>query len=302
MTNVYFSKEGITSTQANYLANMAKEFQNAAAERLNNLKFYQTSVAVIGSSDKQLSSTGTSDISFISEDLNLSAAMNAFCAWIREAIKEKDNQLSQVERLSIEAWAYQQGISMPVAPTTLRDPEPVTKEMVMDTWDLDKRNRYFRLEAYAATFGKFVHLEGAYNKARKTAHKIVTNPITVEGTGRDTVLKFHELTVDIKQIDSTFMELQNIQRKYEQELNCMKAELNETVNKLTNELWAQFKVDCDTYKALYNEYQIALAELRAQYNTWRTNEIERISQLKIAIPEILKPAFQILKEMGNTSK
>ena len=51
MNNVYFSNEGLTSTSANFYANIAKELANAATERLNNVKFFKTSVAVIGSSD-----------------------------------------------------------------------------------------------------------------------------------------------------------------------------------------------------------------------------------------------------------
>ena len=76
MNNVYFSNEGMTSTTANYYANIAKEFQNAATERLNSVKFFKTSVAVIGSNDKQLMSEGTSDLGFISEDLCLGTRSN----------------------------------------------------------------------------------------------------------------------------------------------------------------------------------------------------------------------------------
>ena len=73
--------------------NIAKELQKAAAERLDSVKFFQTSVAVIGSSEKQLMSDGTRDLAFITSDLELIASMNAFCAWVREAIKEKEKQI-----------------------------------------------------------------------------------------------------------------------------------------------------------------------------------------------------------------
>ena len=42
MNNVYFAKEGMTSSTANFYANIAKELQKAAAERLDNVKFFQT--------------------------------------------------------------------------------------------------------------------------------------------------------------------------------------------------------------------------------------------------------------------
>ena len=42
MNNVFFGQDGLTSTSANYYANIAKELQEAAAERLNNLRFFNT--------------------------------------------------------------------------------------------------------------------------------------------------------------------------------------------------------------------------------------------------------------------
>ena len=69
MNNVYFSNEGMTSTTANFYANIAKELQNAATERLNSVRFFKTSVAVIGSREKQLMEAGNESLDFIPDDL-----------------------------------------------------------------------------------------------------------------------------------------------------------------------------------------------------------------------------------------
>ena len=117
MNNCYFSNEGMTSTTANYYANIAKELQNAALERLNSVKFYNTSIAVIGSSEKQIMSEGNPCLDFVVDDLVTVSAMNAFCAWVREAIKEKEEQQRSVLRMSMEEWAKKiQGLEMPVMP------------------------------------------------------------------------------------------------------------------------------------------------------------------------------------------
>lgn len=116
MNNVYFSNEGMTSTAASFYANIAKELQNAATERLNNVKFFKTSVAVIGSNEKQVMNDGNTDLEFILEDLNLISQLNSFCAWVREAIKEKDNQMREVHNLDIAAWANKYGIELPKKP------------------------------------------------------------------------------------------------------------------------------------------------------------------------------------------
>ena len=42
--------------------------------------------------------------------------------------------------------------------------------------------------------------------------------------------------------------------------------------------------------------------MRSEFNTWQKNELERISKLKIAIPDTLKETFNVVKNAGNTSK
>lgn len=302
MTNIYFSSNGITSTEGNYLCNIAKESQEAATERLNGVKFFNTSVAVIGSNEKQLMSEGNSDLEFIKQDLETLASMNAFCAWIREAIKEKDSQIAFINAMNIEVWAKENGINIPVAPVCPTDPCLISEKAVIDAWDANKRNRYLCLEAYAAAFGKYIHPKGTYSEARKEAHVALNNPITKEGAGRDMVLYYTEPSVSIDTVDSLFMALQEQHRSYEKELNQMKAEIKETVNDLTRQAFDQHQIALDNWKKECRTFNADWTELRSKFSKWRTNELERISNLKITIPEALKPVFKMLKEVGDTSK
>lgn len=302
MNNVYFSNEGLTSTTANYYANIAKELQMAAQERLNHVQMYSTSVAVIGSSEKQLMSAGLRDLTFITIDLPHLASLNAFCAWIREAIKEKEEQAKAVKQLDIEHWADQMGIKLPEWPSHPKDPEVVTEQSVMDTWDINKRNKYLRLEAFAATYGKYIHPDGTFSKARKGAHEVVNKPITKEGVGRDMVLYYSNLTIDPQIIDSTFLALQDQYRSYEKELNQMKAELKETVNDLTRKAYEKYQLDVARWKEQQKLYSSDLSKAQSEWIKWRTDELERISQLKITIPDALKDIFQVIQQAGNTSK
>lgn len=302
MNNVYFSNEGMTSTTANYYANIAKEMQNAATERLNNVKFFNTSVAVIGSNERQLMSEGTQYLGFIESDLNVLAALNAFCAWVREAIKEKENQSNEVNKVTIENWAKLNGIELPISPTLSADSENITEQDVMNSWDINKRNKYLKLEAFAATFGKYIHVDGAYSKARKKAHTALNNPITKEGTGRDMVLYYTESSVPIEQVDELFLSLQDQYRSYEKELNHMKAELKETANLLNVKARDEYLLAVEEYRALQQVHHAKWTELRTQFANWRTQELERISKLKITVPDSLKDIFKKIKEAGDTSK
>ena len=50
------------------------------------------------------------------------------------------------------------------------------------------------------------------------------------------------------------------------------------------------------------DYNSKWAELRSQFTTWRTNELEKISKLKITIPDNLKATFKVIVEVGDASK
>lgn len=84
----------------------------AATERLNGVKFYQVSVASIG--EKQLMTVGQTSIGFIKNDLEKCA--ESFCAWVREAIKKKEEMISYLAATSIEKWAKENGIEIPEQP------------------------------------------------------------------------------------------------------------------------------------------------------------------------------------------
>ena len=263
MNNVYFANEGMTSTTANYYANIAKEYQNAATERLNSVKFFKTSVAVIGSTEKQLMAHGVTSLDFIPSDLDLLASLNAFCAWVREAIKEKEAQIYAVNRMTLTEWAEKFEYTLPKLPSLPDDLTPISEKDVMDSWDINKRNKYLRLEAFAATFGKYIHQDGAYSKARKKAHHALNTPITSEGSGRDMVLYYTEESVDIAAVDAMFMTLQEQYRSYEKELNQMKAELKEAVNELSRKAYDQHQIALDAYQADPYHCQVVKTHMHA---------------------------------------
>lgn len=296
MNSVFFGNEGLTSTSGQYYCNIAKELQEAAAERLNNLKFVDYSIAVIGSDNKQPMVVGNKDLNFIEVDLQLQSSMFAFCAWVREAIKEKERLQNEIDWMNLDSWIKQQGIttlSMPVSPD---EPEDVEEQDVINSWDINKRTKYLKLETFAAHYGKLIHPNGAYSKARKDAHVAVNNPITKEGSGRDMILYYSEPSVSIQDIDSKFLEIQNQYREYEKELNQMKAEIKDTVNEWTRAAYSEYEKLQEEWKVLKSEYQAERLDLSAKFSVWKTNELEKISKLKIVIPDSLKDTFKLILE------
>ena len=302
MTKVYFNEKGITSTEGNHLCNIAKELQQAAINRLNSVKFFNTTISVIGSNEKQLMSAGNKSLDFIEKDLQLVASLNAFCAWVREAIKEKERQHDNIRKLTFDEWAEQLSIELPTSPKHPSKPVVVSEQFILDSWDIDKRNKYLELEAFASTIGKYIHPNGEYSCAREKAHNAINKPISKEGSGRDTVLYHTTPSIDIKDVDNLYMLLQSKHREYEKQLNMMKAEIKESVTKLTVENNQHYENLLEIYRKEYSDYNSKLLELRSQYNTWITKTLENISKYKIAIPNNLKETFNLLKEISDTSK
>ena len=302
MTNVYFNEKGITSTQGSFLCNIAKELQQAAINRLNSVKFFDTTISVIGSNERQLMSSGNTSLDFIEEDLQLVASLNAFCAWVREAIKEKEEQQSDVRKLTFDEWAERLFIELPTSPKHPSKPFTITEQSILDSWNIDKRNKYLELEAFASTIGKYIHPNGEYSCARERAHNAINKPISKEGSGRDTVLYHTTPSISIENVDNLYMFLQSKHREYEKQLNMMKAEIKESVTKLTVENNQHYENLLEIYRKEYSDYNSKLLELRSQYNTWITKTLENISKYKIAIPNNLKETFNLLKKISDTSK
>lgn len=96
-----------------------------------------------------------------------------------------------------------------------------------------------------------------------------------------------EGTVDFVEVDNKFLSLQDWYRSYEKELNQMKAEIKEEVNKQNQQRTDDYQVLIDKYYADHRVYNNTLIDLRNKFNKWKISENERISQLKIVMPKDL---------------
>ncbi len=295
--SVFFGNEGLTSTNANYYCNIAKESLQEFTERLNSVRFCEVSVSPIdGVGDPKLMTLGIKSVDFIKSDLERIANMNSFCAWVREAIKKKDKMLSNISNYERDKWAKEKGIEIPEAPNYPAKTEAITEEDVINSWDKNKRNKYLKYEAFASTYGKYIHPSGAFSKARKDAHSALNNPIYKEGSGKDLLLYYQKPSIPIEKIELMFMELQNIYRSYEKELNAMKAEIKESVNKLNSEKEDEYKRKLAEYKKEFDTYSLTLADIDSQFSSWKISEKERISKLNIVLPSNLLEIFNEIKK------
>ena len=289
---VFFSEHGITSTSANYLANLAKEIIAQDKAELSAADFLTTHINIIGSGSAPMISSEGKDEDYVN-DLNKKllhcSAMHQFNAWMREAIKAKEDEENYWQNYGIITWAKEvEGIEMPQCSITKK---PTIEEVVGDM-NIKEREEYFALEATASVFGQFIHEDGAINKARKRLHKGMAKPTWTEGNGRDTIVYTNTASAKPELVDETFNKLQNYHRSIEQRLNSIKAKQKEELNKRITK-WNQDRLS--EQERIAKETDI----LQSKYRIYIQERLEEVRKLKIVIPERLKLTYDYLNSLGK---
>lgn len=182
VNEVFFSEKGLTSTSASHLADLAQKTVLGNEAKLKNMSFITTKVDIVGSlseSGKTVSlgydEKGLSEVKGLLEEI---AEMNAFCAWMREAIKAKEREIQQINRCSFDEWCQLFGYPV-IEKTEL--PKEIRAEDLIAEMNVKERNRYFTLEAIAATIGKYIHPGGKFSDAREELLTKTMKPYTADG-------------------------------------------------------------------------------------------------------------------------
>ena len=290
VNEVFFGEHGLTSTSANHLANIAQEKIVSNEAKLKNLNFVTTTVDIVGSpADSGKVINKGYDEAQLGEIRGLLAEiadMNAFCAWIREAIRAKDSELEDVTDMSYEEWLKENNLEneRPVPE------DDVTIDDIKAEMNIKERNEYFHLEAIAATIGKYIHKDGIYSAARQELHNRLMKPYSTEGTGKETLIYQHTPSIDQQKVEDLFFDLQKWHRTNEASLNRIKYNIRQKVVQRNMEKSQQYRSEME-------EYNIQFRKLNAQFKEWKIKECERISQLKIVIPQELQTIYDNLCEL-----
>lgn len=288
--SAFFGEKGLTSTSANHIANLAKEYIQSAEMYLNNIVFYNTDMSLIGSDTKRLRTGNDLEVlqSIQTTILNIAKA-KSLIAWLREAIKAKQNLIKSLENVKIENWATHFNITLPEKPIYNT---PLTEEEYYDSLDIKERNMYYELETEAAAIGKYIHPNGSFACQRQKLKDITYNPNKTEGAGRDTIIYSYTPTLSINDVDETFFELQKIHREKQAQLNAMKHNcelaLNESINKCNSD-----------YTTALTEYKNEMDIISSKFAEWIQEEHQKYSNLKIVIPNSLLKIYKEINSLGK---
>ena len=280
----FFSNTGLTSTSANYICNVAKEYLETLHEEIRAFKPYDTYMSLIDSPTRHLVSSGNTNLSILQEHIHIIAEINGFVAWLREAIKQKDDLLQYAE--------VQVRHSFRPAPEYPQRPTSVTKEDVMKEWSEEKLARYYALEAVATHYGKYIHPRMPVSEMKSDFIKKINNPKIVTGEGHDAMLKEYQPTFELQEVNFTFMQLQQTYREAEKRLNSIKAEIEETVTE-------QNRIQSSYYQQILSQYKADQALWENEFQQAVEDEIEKISQYKIVVPVQFKGIYDFLNNLGK---
>lgn len=296
MNNVFFENGFLTSTEAQNICNIAKEAVTNEHERLSAVSFYNTEIASIISPEAFIKTKiSPNDISWISESLDKIGRYNALNAWLKEAIKAKEEAMDEVDIMDVTTLDFYEDYVKPEEPTIGYN--SFDEEQVMSEWSADKLNRYYTLNSEAAVIGKYIHDSGAIAKARKDLVNKMANPSTVSGQGRETIVYKYIPSVDTEVVEGIYMSLLAKHRKLNAELNSLKAEIKETINKKNIEASIAFRDKHTEWEHKISEYYSLVKQRDAKINEYKISEKERISKLKINVPSSLMDTYKEIKAL-----
>ena len=294
---VFFKKKGeegvaLTSTSANHIANLAKEYIQSVETQLNNICFFNAEVALIGSvGGERIIQTGVSSetLDNLQSMLEGVAQAKSLIAWLREGIKAKENLMKDLQTISLEDWCKENGIVKPEAPNY---GHVLTEEEYYASLPIKERNRYYQLETEAAVFGKYIHPNGHLSDARKELKNKLQHPHEVDGKGRDSLIYTYIPTIDIAEVDNVFFELQKKHREIQAQLNAMKYSCEQAINESTN------KVNTE-YMTASQKYQAELKNVVGAFKAWGDEKSQEDSKLKIVIPHSLMGIYNTINSLGK---
>ena len=301
-TKSFFGENGLTSTSANHYANLAREQVRRIKSELDSIKFYNTSIRIIGEGTSANVSFGVKDESAFENIhtclLNV-AEYNSLIAFFMEAIKEKERLYKEAEQWQDEE--RRAGYKARCASHRAIEPERrkyITDEDVFKSWSVGEQERYLSLEAQASVYGKFIHENGAFEKAREDLLKVISNPHSVSEKGRDTIIYSFLPTVNVEDVEKFFYELQERYRELQGELNGMKKRIDDAIRKHALEVDNEYRRAKAKWAAELKNLSAEESDIVVEETVRRRELCDEVQKLKIVVPHRLQGIFDELKKLG----
>ena len=297
--DIYFTtEEGMTSTSAQHVSAMANVMVQDIKQHIMGLRLYEKSIRVIGDAEVTVE-TVNNTLPEIAESVKRICKANALIAWLREAVKEREQAQKYVSDMSLDDWMKKQGIEKPVSPEAPQMPRINFQDYktILDTGlSVKEYNRFVELNSALAVYGEMIHEKGLLTRQKSELARIMQNPTEVKESGRDTIITTYKVDVNISaDIDNLYTELQSEYRKLQAEKNGIEAKFSNLAmdyQTRKNDEWKAAKAQYDRDLQKVNS---ELVGIQTQMKEWKKQRLEELAALKIIIPDALKPLYKELK-------
>ena len=284
MKQQFFGPNGLTTTSSNHIANLAKEAYERLEAKLNTTSFIRETITVIGSTAEtnvKLSQTGL--ITLAPNILKEICEYKSLIAWLREAIKEKEN-LFKANKLWVSDEYTEHMKNRPQCEAYL------TEQDIIDSWTIKEQEEYLSLETICAVIGKYIHPDGPLSKAKTELSNKINKPVTTECSGRDTIIRRYYPECTEEEVNNLFFSLQKSHREYQARLNGIKHKIDMTIRE-------DIQKKDESYKKALQEFNNKASELIVADKLTREEKHKEIEALKIVIPNDLKAVYDKLTSM-----
>ena len=296
--DIYFGEEGMTSTSAQHVSAMANVMVQDIKQHIMGLRLYEKSIRVIGDAEVTVE-TVNNTLPEIAESVKRICKANALIAWLREAVKEREQAQKYVSDMSLDDWMKKQGIEKPAVPQPPQMPRINFQDYntILDTGlSVKEYNRFVELNSALAVYGEMIHEKGLLTRQKSELARIMQNPTEVKESGRDTIITTYKVDVNISaDIDNLYTELQSEYRKFQAEKNGIEAKFSNLAMDYQTRKMDEWKAAKAQYDRDLQKVNSELVGIQTQMNDWKKQRLEELAALKIIIPDALKPLYRELK-------
>jgi len=273
--NPYFNVSGLTFSEANYVCERIKERLKPIQDLVSSIETHTSSI------DGEPLDTFTK-VDDIGGKLNEIGSLYAISAYLRTAIKEKENRLEIVNKKLNEVLVKAEQEVKPIDYELLNQLRDVTIEDYLKTLSLEDMVCYKEAEAKAAHIGKYIH---NFDEVRNQLNK--KELITFKEVGEQVFKIKNTPLYELSELQQLQEQLLAEHREYESEVNFYKA---------------QFRTYQNNCKLQYEqELQCLLQERQAKVNALvveKTAELtklkETIANYRIVVPNVYKETIGTL--------
>lgn len=285
MKNI-LSKNGLTSSEANHITNVTKEL----VKDLEIGKFPLSTASVVQDNGKELPLDENVKNENWIVDIQRAGELFALSAWLKTAIKYKENLLDTIDRARFIPEVEEPELEK--APST-----PKTDfEDYLNQLNTKDRAEYLSAEAKAAHIGKFIHNFDAIRQASENFSP--TSFMRLNGSG-ETVTVVAERLYSKQELSDGFFTLQKEHRAAEQVVNLYKSRhkewQKETLQDHNSELKSIASRNVDKQLAYNKEVDAA----RLDFENSGKEQKKEISALKIIVPESLQDTLDFVNQYAK---